>query len=267
MNEREPFRVQRLARKAQGARALAVGGIADERMSQRREVHADLVRAPGLEAASQEGGKGETLDDLVMRHRLASARHHGHARAAARVPADPRRYRAVTRHPPVHEREVLALHGACGDLAREIGLRRERARDHQEPARVLVEPVHDAGARNGCEDGLVREQRVQQGPAPVAGAGMHDETRRLVDHDERAVLVDDRERYAFGPVRLVPGVGRGRERDALPAMEALARRRRAGRRPSRAPRAPSARAGCASTPGTCGSRPDPTAGPRRRRER
>ena len=38
----------------------------------------------------------------------------------------------------------------------------ERARDDQQAARVLVEPVHDAGPRHDGEPGIAREQRVLQ---------------------------------------------------------------------------------------------------------
>ena len=38
------------------------------------------------------------------------------------------------------------------------------------------------------------EQRVSERAVRVAGAGMHDQARRLVDHDDRVVLEHDRER-------------------------------------------------------------------------
>ena len=38
------------------------------------------------------------------------------------------------------------------------------------------------------------EQRVQQRAGPVAGGRMHDQAGRLVEHEERFVLEDDRQR-------------------------------------------------------------------------
>ena len=93
-------------------------------------------------------------------------------------------------------------------------------RDDQEAARVLVEAVHDAGARHAGERGRVREQGVEQRSAPVAAAGVHDQPRRLVDDEERVVFVDDRERDVLGPVGEVPRHrGAGVERDALAAAQ------------------------------------------------
>ena len=57
----------------------------------------------------------------------------------------------VARDVAVHEREVLALDRARGELAHEIGLRLERLGDDQEAARVLVETMHDARARQRGE--------------------------------------------------------------------------------------------------------------------
>jgi len=51
---------------------------------------------------------------------------------------------------------------------------------------------------------------------------MHDEAGRLVDHDERTVLVDDGERDALGPVRLIARLECGQKGDALPAEQAVA---------------------------------------------
>ena len=38
------------------------------------------------------------------------------------------------------------------------------------------------------------DQRIDERPLRVAGAGMHHEARRLVDDDQRVVLIDDVER-------------------------------------------------------------------------
>src|SRR5262245_63542347 len=74
--------------------AAAVDLVAQERVSDRGEVDADLVRAPGLEAAGEETcdrravAAAIALEQLPMRHRGAAGRAHGHLLARVRVAAD-----------------------------------------------------------------------------------------------------------------------------------------------------------------------------------
>src|SRR5579862_8181143 len=56
MLEPKQIRVQRLARKNLRAALAAIGGIADQRKSERREVDTDLMRAPRREAAFKHRG-------------------------------------------------------------------------------------------------------------------------------------------------------------------------------------------------------------------
>ena len=85
------------------------------------------------------------------------------------------------------------------------------------PERVLVETMDDPGARDAGERGSMVDERVSERAVEVPGARMNDQARRFVDHDDRVVLVHDRERERLGPVA---GVARGRgrvQRDALAA--------------------------------------------------
>ena len=70
--------------------------------------------------------------------------------------------------------------------------------DHQEAARVLVEPVHDARPPHAADArqavAAMGDERVDERAARMPRRRMHDEPGRLVDHDEVVVLVDDRER-------------------------------------------------------------------------
>src|SRR6185369_10819111 len=83
--------VQRLAREVDAvARAAAIDGVADERMADVLEMHADLVRAPGLQAAFDQRGAAEALEHAVARARGLAAVRDGHARAHLGVAADRR---------------------------------------------------------------------------------------------------------------------------------------------------------------------------------
>ena len=75
-----------------------------------------------------------------------------------------------------------------GELLDQARLRDHGLRDHQQPARVLVQAMDDAGARHAGERRRMREQRVHQRAVRLAGARMHDQADRLVDDDQRRVL-------------------------------------------------------------------------------
>src|SRR4029078_12354002 len=78
--------LQRLRQSAQlRFESLAIDRIADERRADRGEMHAHLMRSPGLEVtceqrrnglwATPSGSRAEAGHDLVMRHRFATLGH------------------------------------------------------------------------------------------------------------------------------------------------------------------------------------------------
>ena len=112
-----------------------------------------------------------------------------------------------------------------GELRDERVERSGRARHHQQPARVTIQTVHDAGAvqiTHRCKFGIAREQPANQRPGRVPCARMHDEPGRLVDHDHVVVVVHDGDRdVGFGPGRRV-GFGFGQQLDDLARMQTAA---------------------------------------------
>ena len=141
-----------------------------------------------------------------------------HARARARVAADRRVDHAARGRIALHDREVDAAHAAVGELLHQARLRVDRLRHHEQPARVLVEAMDDAGARHAGKRRRVREQRVEQRAVGLAGARMHHQSGRLVDHDQRGVLVHDLERHALR-LRHVRRRRRGLEHDPLASRD------------------------------------------------
>src|SRR6185369_11770580 len=87
MRERETRSMQRLSAKDERALA-AVGGIAYERVAERRKVDANLMRAPRLQPASEQRRDAEPLDDIEVRACGFSRRDHRHRRTASRVASD-----------------------------------------------------------------------------------------------------------------------------------------------------------------------------------
>ena len=86
--------------------------------------------------------------------------------------------------------------------------------------------MHDAGpqlAADAAQVGDVMQQRVDQRARRVAGAGVHDHARRLVDDDDIRVLVQDLERRRLG----LDG-GRRRRRGVSTTMRSPSRTARLG---------------------------------------
>ena len=192
-------------------------------MADRVEMHANLMGAAGLQATTQQRCLRKSLHHLVMRDGGFAARDHRHAGAMRRVAPDRRIDPAVPGDFTVDKREIRARHAPRLQLPHEIGLRRERFRDYEQTARVLVEPVHDAGARQSSELRGVIEQRIEQCPVPVAAARMNDQSRRLVQNEQCFVLVHHLERDVLRPEGERLRIGFGKDLDTLAAPQFLPR--------------------------------------------
>ncbi|GAO21951.1 hypothetical protein ALISP_1771 [Alicycliphilus sp. B1] len=101
-------------------------------------------------------------------------------------------------HAPQASAKYWRLTSARRDHAHQRIHGRAVARHHHETARVLVQPVHDAGARHLHGLRIAPEQGVEESPAPVARRRMHHQARRLVDDEQMLVLMDHVQRQALG---------------------------------------------------------------------
>ena len=97
----------------------------------------------------------------------------------------------------VHQRQILTPRAARLQLPHQMRLRLRSFGDHHHPAGVLVEPVHDAGARHIRQRGRMMQQGIEQRAIAIACTGVNDEPRRLVDDQQMLVLEDDVERNVF----------------------------------------------------------------------
>ena len=125
------------------------------------------------------------------------------------------------------ERQVLARQRPRLHQLLQPPVRLGRARDHEQPRGVAVEPVDDPRAFRVVPTlDVVREQPVDERAPRVARRGMDDEPRRLVDDEQVLVLVghDQLDRLRDEPAR--PRRGR-LELQLLPAVQAVALRARA----------------------------------------
>jgi hypothetical protein len=89
MQEGQRTGMQALGGQAELRRVVAVDGIAEDGVTAKREVDADLMRASGFKAAAQMRIAAVAGDDLKMRYsRPAVFFGHGHALAVRRIASD-----------------------------------------------------------------------------------------------------------------------------------------------------------------------------------
>lgn len=210
MIEGEPRRVEEvpLGRKSghTTSSAPAIRVIAHDRMADRREMNADLVSPSGMEMGTKkipriepskayEVGLGRPtfIDDChalpvsgVASYRLVDSQ-------LIRGQVTPYHNRVPPRYPPRGDRRAEKTVGTIG-----FG-------DYQETGRLLVEAMHDSGAlwllALVSEGPAATNQRVDEGPGPVAGRWMDHHSGGLVDDQQRFVLVDGLDRDIFAQDR------------------------------------------------------------------
>ena len=263
-----------------GARRLPVGLVADDRPALRRQMHAELMGAAGHELDSAPGSG--------RARRRASGRARGSGSVAAAPPA-----RTITRRRSSGSRPsrcvdgasapaVAAPHHAPGTPSRTRArspaarVRRGRFGDHEQPRRVLVEPLHEprlpsalgrSTARAACHSSAftsVPERCARDGCATMPG-GLH-------EHEQRR-------RPRAGSSSANGSARRAWPRGAAAARRRARRRRRAGAAPAARParrsraRGPrghqplQARRATARTARPDAARPRDRAGARHRRDR
>ena len=133
------------------------------------------------------GGRREAL--------VAAGRHPPRRRIAAdaQVDAIARRARRA-----VDDREVVLVDRPPRHRARQRRVDRRRLRDQHDPRGVAIEAMDEMDAAAAPARRAVREQRVHQRAGRIALRRVHDEPGRLVDGEERVVLVEHGERPGFG---------------------------------------------------------------------
>lgn len=170
---------------------VAIDRIADERMVNFRHVHADLVGASGFQLHAQEREFAEAFFDAVMRDGFLAVRAHCHFRAIL-VMAGHGQVDGVARSDiAVHEGKIGAMHLAVLQLLHQRRMRAQGTRDDHEAAGVLVEAVHDAGARQLPGFGEMVQEGVQHCAARVADSRMNDKPGGLVDYDDVFIGMND----------------------------------------------------------------------------
>ena len=180
---------------------------------------------PGVQHRFDQRGAAQALQHVVARPRLAAQLViHRHALAMRGMPGNRRAdFAAVARQLAAEDRVVDLLHLAGGELGGKRQVRFVILRHDQAAAGFLVQAMDDAGAGDAADAAQLARAMVEQGVDQrvffVAGCRMHHQPRRLVQHQQRFVLIQDVQRHRFrlglgGPgfrpvhLNLFPGTGR-----------------------------------------------------------
>ena len=160
-------------------------------MSCIREVHPNLVRAPGLQTATNQGASMQKLDGFEMCDRpfpaLSFRRELLSVRGVARVEGVVcgRWGRLAPDDGQVRSLQAVRLEHVDETLVSRLGFRH-----HHHPTGVLVEAMNDARPqRIGAPLNFrVVEQRVDERPVGMTGRGVDHQARGFVEHEEVVVL-------------------------------------------------------------------------------
>ena len=202
--------VEHLPRGAEGQGSVegggAVDGVAGHRTADRGHVDADLVRPAGVDADARQRRGAEVLRDLVVRRRgLSAARDDRHPLPVGGGAADVRlempggRFRHAGKDREVGLADLARAEGGGETLERGV-----RLGDDDRAAGVAVEAMDDARppfAADVEDAGAAVEDGVDEGAVGVAGGGVDDEARGLVDDEDRVVLEEHGEGDVLGDER------------------------------------------------------------------
>ena len=163
------------------------------------EVHTQLVRPASKQQRLDQRPLAKALAYPESSLRVSAAGADGHALPRTQVARDGRVDQAlVLADIAADEHQITLFRRPTLHLALQRGSRGQRAANHQQPRRVFVQAMDDAWAQvtvRGAQFGKTCQQAVDQRSAPVAGRGMDDDARGLVDHHHSWVLEDNVERH------------------------------------------------------------------------
>lgn len=182
--------------------AADVERIAEQRAARFEGVDADLMRAARFERQFEPGQIVDRQAPAKPRPGRLAAGDHGEASPFLGMPADRAFPEPLGRRTAHHPGTIGLVDAAIAEVGDQPLARQPAAGDHHQPARPAVEPVNDPGPRGvglGGRDvgeiGKGGEQAVDERALFVHGAGMDDESGRLVDDDDVRIGMENVERH------------------------------------------------------------------------
>jgi hypothetical protein len=121
--------------------------IADERMADRCEMHADLMRPTRFEFGPNVAMRAKALDDVHARDGGFAVGRHALTQSVRRIAAKRRIDRAAAGQDTFDNGFVAAGNGVTRERSRQTFERNRRCADDQQSAGVLVQPVDDPSTR------------------------------------------------------------------------------------------------------------------------
>lgn len=211
MLEGKPGGVQerpvQMGHRPQIARDAAVNAtvrrVADHGVADRAQVDADLVRPASMNGHMRERkGPAEMRGSKDSRHGLpASTRLRRHLLPIDRITPDWGVYPPSRHDLPPDQRDVFLLDLAIVKLPRQSIVGGVVLRDDHQPGCPSIETMHDAGPflpPDAAQIIDLVQERVDQGPAPMAGGRVDDHAGWLVDDHDVTVLIEDGELERLG---------------------------------------------------------------------
>lgn len=164
-------------------------------------MHANLVSAPGFQLSPQQRVRPKAALYTEVRNGFPAIGPNCHAGARGSMATDGFIHRSSARHHALADGDILPLDLASRECSDERCMRLDRTRDHKQAARIFVQAMHETGSRYEREARIHRQQRVLKRMPGITGAGMNYQTRRLVDDEQRAVLMNhgDGEGFRLDP--------------------------------------------------------------------
>jgi hypothetical protein len=125
---------------------------------------------------------------------------------------------ATCSHDAGAQSDVVPFDFPLGNCRNERGMDLRSPCYDQQPARVLIEPMHDSRSWHNAQLRIESEQRILQRVRRIPRARMHDQPRWLVEDEQRAILEHDVERY-FLRLYLPIGLDASLDADLLSAND------------------------------------------------
>jgi hypothetical protein len=183
----------------------AVDAVPGEGEAEVLKVDSDLVGPPSVKENLDQGCVAEPFEDAVAGARFApfSWLGNGHGAAARGMTADRSTDFAAWRGQIAAEDSVIDFfHGALAELIGKAEMRGIILRDDHATAGIFIETMDNPGTRIAGDAAqlpfAVMEQRINEGMLVVSRAGVHDEVRLFVDHEQIGIFIKDFERNLFG---------------------------------------------------------------------
>jgi hypothetical protein len=178
---------------------ITVQGITNERMTQVREMHANLMGSPAGKTDSTELNEFEILLDYIMGFcRPATSGHHGHFLALAWMSANGFLDDTLRFGPPPPAQSLInAFHFTRTQLRLQRAVRRISQGNGQQTCGIPIEAVNDAGTKRIAPRAqllAMMKQRIDQSAFVVTRRRVYDETRRFVHDQQFLIRVDEVQR-------------------------------------------------------------------------